>query len=119
MRSVGIAVVGGLCSLSVACATSDVLTRASGGANALTVSEQRGRELALRRCGGCHNVGIDEGPPHEGPAFRRLGMRYNPISLERRFAEVSEHGSEGMPPVSLTRAEAGDLIDYIDTLPAP
>lgn len=85
----------------------------------LDAAQQRGRDFALRRCSACHTVGLDDGGAQEGPAFAKLARRYNPISLERRFAEVSDHGFERMPPVSFTRAEAADLIAYLDALQAP
>ena len=82
----------------------------------LDAAQQRGQSFALRRCSGCHTVGLDDGGAREGPAFSQLARRYNPISLERRFAEVSAHGFDRMPPVSFTRSEAQDLIAYLDVL---
>ena len=82
----------------------------------LSPAEQRGHAFAVRRCSGCHTVGLDDGGAQEGPSFRSLALRYNPISLERRFAEVSEHGMDRMPPVAFSRAEAEDLIAYFGSL---
>ena len=82
----------------------------------LDPAQQRGRDFAVRRCAGCHTVGLDDGGASDGPAFRRLATRYNPISLERRFAEVSAHGFDRMPPVEFTRSELEDLVAYIDSL---
>jgi mono/diheme cytochrome c family protein len=82
----------------------------------LDVAQQRGHDFAVRRCAGCHTVGTDDGGAAEGPPFRRLAVRYNPLSLERRFLQVSAHGVDRMPPVQMTRAEAEDLVAYIDTL---
>jgi len=82
----------------------------------LSPAQQRGHDFAVRRCSGCHTVGLDDGGAGEGPAFSRLVRRYNPISLERRFAEVSAHGFDRMPPVEFTHAEAEDLIAYFDSL---
>lgn len=84
----------------------------------LSPAQQRGRDFAVRRCSGCHTVGPDDGGAGDGPSFRSLASRYNPISLERRFAAVSAHGFDRMPPVEFTRAEAEDLIAYLATLPA-
>lgn len=81
-----------------------------------SASEQRGREIAVRRCAGCHTVGLDDGGASEGPSFRALSVRYNPISLERRFTEVSAHGVDRMPPVGFTTSEAEDLAAYMSTL---
>lgn len=82
----------------------------------LDPAQQRGHDFAVRRCSGCHTVGLDDGGADEGPAFYTLARRHNPVSLERRFAEVSAHGFDHMPPVSFTRAEAEDLIAYFDSL---
>ena len=83
---------------------------------ALDPAQQRGHDFAVRRCAGCHTVGLDDGGAADGPAFYKLARRYNPISLERRFAEVSEHGFDRMPAIPFTRAEAEDLLAYFDSL---
>lgn len=85
----------------------------------LDPAARRGHDLAVQRCSGCHIVGLDDGGAQEGPAFSALARRYNPISLERRFGEVSRHGFDRMPPVAFTRSDAADLIAYIDTLREP
>lgn len=82
----------------------------------LDPAAERGQAFAARRCAGCHTVGLDEGGAGEGPSFRALAMRYNPLSLQKRFAEVSQHGSGAMPPVTFTVSEAEDLIAYFATL---
>jgi mono/diheme cytochrome c family protein len=82
----------------------------------LDAAQQRGHDLAVRRCSGCHTIGLDDGGAGDGPAFTKLARRYNPISLERRFAQVSAHGFDRMPPVEFTQGEAQDLIAYFDTL---
>jgi mono/diheme cytochrome c family protein len=82
----------------------------------LDPAQQRGHDFAQRRCAGCHTIGLDDGGARDGPAFRTLAMRYNPISLERRFAAVSAHGFDRMPPVSFTKSEAEDLVAYFDSL---
>lgn len=76
----------------------------------------RGRTFAERRCAGCHNIGADDGPPDEGPPFRRLAGRYDSASLARRFAQVSAHGVDRMPPITFTRREQEDLLAYVQTL---
>lgn len=82
----------------------------------LDAQQQRGRDFAVRRCGGCHTVGLDDGGAQDGPAFYKLARRYNPLSLERRFKEVSVHGFDRMPAIPFTTSEAADLIAYFDTL---
>ena len=109
-----------LCALSLGlagCATAPAPSPAGPPALAkLDPAQARGRDFAVRRCAGCHTVGLDDGGAAEGPAFRALAMRYNPLSLEKRFAAVSAHGFDRMPPVSFTSSEARDLIAYLDSL---
>jgi mono/diheme cytochrome c family protein len=82
----------------------------------LDAAQARGHDFAVRRCAGCHTVGLDDGGAGDGPTFRKLALRYNPISLERRFAQVSQHGFDRMPPVAFTPGEAADLIAYVNSL---
>lgn len=84
----------------------------------LEPAAQRGKAFAQRRCGGCHNVSADDGPPHEGPPFRLLADRYDSASLAIRFAQVSAHGVDRMPPISFTPDERADLLAYVRTLPS-
>jgi len=76
----------------------------------------RGHAFAQRRCGGCHNVGPDDGPPDQGPPFRALAGRYNSTSLALAFAQVSAHGVDRMPPITFTPEERDDLLAYVRTL---
>lgn len=82
----------------------------------LDAAQARGRDFATRRCSGCHNVSMDDGPPYEAPAFRNLATRYDQAALEGRFAEVSAHGHNRMPPIGFTPEEAGDLVAYFKSL---
>jgi len=82
----------------------------------LDPAQQRGHDFAVRRCAGCHTIGLDDGGAGDGPAFSKLARHYNALSLERRFRDVSQHGFDRMPPVEFTRAEADDLIAYFDSL---
>lgn len=79
---------------------------------------QRGHNFAQQRCSGCHAIGLDDGGATEGPPFRVLAQRYNALSLQRRFAEVSAHGYDRMPPVTFTPAQADDLVAYMTSLTA-
>lgn len=81
-----------------------------------SVAADRGLAFAQQRCAGCHMVGLDETPATDGPRFRDLRMRYNALSLERRFAEISRHGTGEMPPVGFSASEAEDLVAYFDSL---
>lgn len=82
----------------------------------LDLVQQRGHDFAVRRCSGCHTVGLDGGGAEEGPAFYKLARRYNALQLERRFAEVSQHGFDRMPAIPFTRTEAESLVAYFDSL---
>jgi Cytochrome c. len=83
---------------------------------ALSPAAARGEAFAMRRCGGCHAVGLDASPAASGPPFWRLERRYNALALQKRFAEVSQHGSGEMPPIEISRVEAEDLLAYFETL---
>ena len=83
---------------------------------AFSPAADRGLAFAQQRCSGCHMVGLDETSATEGPRFRDLQMRYNSLSLEKRFQEISRHGTGEMPPVALSSSDAEDLIAYFATL---
>jgi mono/diheme cytochrome c family protein len=94
------------------CASLPAATPAPG----FSAAADRGMALAQRRCSGCHMVGLDETAATDGPRFRDLRMRYNALSLQRRFAAISAHGTGEMPPVEFSAAEAEDLIAYFESL---
>ncbi len=77
---------------------------------------QRGQAFAEQRCAGCHVVGLDDREGASGPRFRELRRRFDALSLQRRFGEISEHGSGEMPPIQITRSQADDLVAYIESL---
>jgi len=82
----------------------------------LSPAAERGQRLAEARCAGCHAVGLDEKPAASGPRFRDLRTRYNALSLQKRFVEISQHGAGEMPPIQITNGDAEDLIAYFDSL---
>lgn len=77
---------------------------------------QRGQAFAEQRCAGCHVIGLDDREGASGPRFRELRTRFNALSLQRRFGEISQHGSGEMPPIQITRRQADDLVAYIESL---
>lgn len=83
---------------------------------AFTPAANRGLSFAERQCSGCHMVGLDETSATEGPRFRDLQIRYSSLSLEKRFQEISRHGTGEMPPVALSSSDAQDLVAYFETL---
>lgn len=105
----GIAVILGLS----ACATGP---SPGPGSARLDPAAERGQAFAARRCAGCHTIGQDDGGAGEGPRFRDLSRRYNALSLQKRFAEISQHGTGMMPPITFSTAEAEDLLAYFATL---
>jgi len=99
-----------------ACATAPADPSAVLAPPKLDAAQQRGHEFAVRRCSGCHTVGLDDGGAGDGPAFTTLARRYNTLSLERRFDQVSAHGMDRMPPIEFSHAELNDLVAYFDSL---
>ncbi len=61
-------------------------------------------------------VGLDETSATEAPRFRDLQIRYTSLSLERRFREITRHGTGEMPPVAFSSSDGEDLIAYFETL---
>ncbi|MEW5685392.1 MAG: cytochrome c [Pseudomonadota bacterium] len=108
----GVVLIGSLvCGLALsACATTPP-SQPNGPAR-LDPAAERGQAFAARRCGGCHTIGVDDGGAAEGPRFRDLARRYNALSLQKRFSEVSQHGTGMMPPVTFSTSEAEDLLAY-------
>ncbi|WP_332765874.1 c-type cytochrome [Phenylobacterium sp.] len=105
----------GMAAALAGCAGATGVQAVGGGADPAV---QRGQAFAERRCAGCHVVGLDDGPASFGPRFRDLRIRYNALSLQRRFTEISQHGSGEMPPIQIGRREAEDLVAYLETLQA-
>lgn len=106
----------GLTFLAAGCASKGPIAGPDAGGAPLSPSAERGQRLAQARCAGCHAVGLDENPAASGPRFRDLRMRYNALSLQRRFAEISEHGAGEMPPIQIGASDAEDLVAYFESL---
>ncbi|MFN3583406.1 c-type cytochrome [Phenylobacterium sp.] len=102
--------------LAAGCAVQGAGRRPIAGPAPLSPAAERGQRLAEARCGGCHAVGLDEKPAASGPRFRDLRTRYNALSLQKRFVEISQHGTGEMPPIQISNADAEDLIAYFDSL---
>lgn len=112
MRSISILAGTTLAALSLAACASN----GPPGSDPMSPSAERGQRLAERRCAGCHAVGLDQSPAASGPRFSDLHLRYNALSLQKRFAEITEHGSGEMPPIHISRQDAEDLVAYFETL---
>lgn len=78
---------------------------------------ERGQRFAQRACAGCHALSATESPRGgAAPSFAKIRLRFTPIALERRLAEISGHGHYEMPPVFISKDEAKDLAAYIESL---
>ncbi|WP_165844070.1 c-type cytochrome [Phenylobacterium kunshanense] len=102
--------------LSLALGLSACAGGSTPGAARFDPAAERGQAFAARRCAGCHTIGLDDGGSADGPRFRDLSRRYNALSLQKRFAEISQHGAGMMPPITFSTAEAEDLLAYFATL---
>jgi mono/diheme cytochrome c family protein len=85
------------------------------GPGAARADASAGAQIALRWCASCHVVN-GKGPsattPQGPPSFRTIAGHMDPGQLRAFLSRP--HGA--MPDLALTRAEIGDLIDYIETL---
>jgi mono/diheme cytochrome c family protein len=77
---------------------------------------ERGLHFAQRACAGCHALDAGQSPNGGAPTFAILQIRFTPIALERRLAEISAHGHYEMPPVFISRDEAKDIAAYIGSI---
>ncbi|HEY2358724.1 MAG TPA: c-type cytochrome [Phenylobacterium sp.] len=78
---------------------------------------QRGAWVALRDCGVCHAIGLDDVSTNpKAPPFRQLRLRFNAIALERRLHPMPATGHFEMPPQTLTASDVPDLVAYIQSL---
>lgn len=79
-----------------------------------------GGAIATQRCAACHAVGEVGASPNGGaPPFRRINLRYNPLSLGQALKRIALKGHYEMPPQSLSDSDLEDLSAYIQTLEAP
>jgi mono/diheme cytochrome c family protein len=99
-----------------ACATPAAGTNKSA-PRALETASERGRQIAVRDCAGCH--AIDTGSDSErlvAPPFREIRTRYSYISLSREFIAIGQFGHHQMPPTQISRSDSSDLIAFIKSL---
>ena len=99
--------------LTFGCATG----QNAGNGYAPATAAERGRDLAQRRCAGCHALDLQsQSPRMNAPPFREMRIRYNQASFQHRMAEISEGGHYDMPPLRLDPADARDVAAYIESL---
>lgn len=84
---------------------------AAGAANA--ADAEKGRMFLEERCAACHAIGAEgESPLAAAPAFRQLGERYPPETLEESLAEGIVTGHENMPEIVATPEQIDDIVAW-------
>lgn len=78
---------------------------------------ERGRDIAMTRCGTCHAIGPTGDSPHKiAPAFRTLHADYPIEMLSRAMRTGVVSGHDEMPMFEFSRVEIDALLAYIDSL---
>ena len=81
---------------------------------------ERGRELAVRVCSGCHALAPGQVSPRPpAPPFPTFAGRFTELTLHRRLTEISETGHTQMPTLAVHTDEVEDLVAYLNSQPAP
>lgn len=84
---------------------------------ATPASVERGRVMAVAKCGSCHAVGpTGDSPFAAAPPLRQIADLYPPTQLQEAFGEGVMTGHPAMPQFELTPSEINDLIAYLDSL---
>lgn len=104
--------------LAILIATGTV-SAAEPGNQDVTPSIRTGERLALTHCASCHAVGLAElSPLPAAPPFRELSQRYPVRFLEEALVEGIVTAHPGMPEFTFSAEEAGDIVAYLESLPA-
>lgn len=78
---------------------------------------RQGHEVAVRKCSGCHAVGIaDISPNPKAPAFRNLYKRYPVDGLREAFLKGYRVAHAPMPTFFLPRSTIDPLLAYLKSL---
>lgn len=81
---------------------------------------ERGRDLAVAKCGRCHAVDRTDESPHDiTPPFRDLHERFPIAMLEEAPERESITGHDEMPGFDLDAEDIRALLAYIDSLAPP
>ena len=81
---------------------------------------ERGRDLAVEKCGRCHAIDRTDEPPHDiTPPFRELHARFPIAMLEEAKDSGSIAGHDEMPGFDMEAEEIRALLAYIDSLSPP
>jgi cytochrome c len=83
----------------------------------LSPAVRRGEMFAQINCASCHAIGSNEDSPNlNAPPFRRVRVRYNPLSLKRELEAIPAAGHYLMKPIRIEPTDVEDLIAYIESL---
>ena len=75
---------------------------------------ERGRQLAERRCAGCHIVAVGQrNEVAEAPPFEAIARKFSSSGDALAFSLLGPHPKMNFSP---TRAEADDIAAYLHTL---
>jgi len=78
---------------------------------------QRGREIVVANCAGCHAIGATgDSPLAMAPPFRIIHQRYPVESLAEALAEGIVTGHAEMPQFVFESPQIEDLIHYLESL---
>lgn len=83
----------------------------------LATQIRQGHEVAVRKCSGCHAVGIsDVSPNPKAPAFRNLYKRYAVDGLREAFLKGYRVAHAPMPTFVLPRSTIDPLLAYLKSI---
>jgi tetratricopeptide (TPR) repeat protein len=81
---------------------------------------QQGRVLVEKNCSRCHAVGVTGISPNgRAPEFRSLHARHPGLALREPLSRGIAAPHDEMPHFTLSEAEVGTIIAYINSLSAP
>ena len=83
------------------------------------LAAERGRDLAVAQCAGCHSIGLKGASGYRAaPALRTLRGHWTGVALQLRLEHSPIHASADMPARRLTPAQADDLAAFIASVRA-
>jgi mono/diheme cytochrome c family protein len=90
---------------------------ASGRAQTMSPSEQRGQRFAITNCARCHSIDkVSASPLKVAPPFRTLHQKYPVDTLEEALGEGIVTGHPTMPEFRLDPGQVADLIAFLKRL---
>jgi cytochrome c len=105
------------CGLLLTVLFSSLLHPATGSAETLSPSEQRGLVFVNTHCSRCHSIyKLGASQLKIAPPFRTLHLRYPIESLQESLAEGIITGHPSMPEFRLDPDQVADVIAYLKSL---